>query len=554
MNHKPSRDETSQPSPHRACDLDYRNRENLFRIAEGQIFDLVIIGAGITGAGIAREAAGRGLTVAVVEARDLASGTSSRSSKMIHGGVRYLAQGDVALVRESARERQILRRIAPHLARLTPFLLPTRTARGLAKFRTAMWTFEKLGQIPKAEHHRVWNRSDLQEKEPTAAVESATGGVVYFEFLTDDARLTLANARSAAGDGALVLTYAPVRGVLLEQGRAVGVRCQGTLPGEALEAIVRGRQIVNAAGPWVDAIRALEDPAAPPKLSLTKGVHVVVPHERLPLARTVLMNAADRRPVFAVPRQHVTYVGTTDTFHAQSDRWPEITAADADYLFEAAERSFTTRPLKLTDVVSSWSGIRPLVSQKGKSPSEISRRDEVWVGPGGILSIAGGKLTAYRAMAQRVVDRVAEQLGAPSRQQDQSRPLIGGDFSAPAPDPDAIAESTQEGRLLELYGSEATDVRGDSPAPSLEAEVRQAVLREGALRLEDFWIRRSGRAHFDVDAGLKVLDRASSEMARLLDWSEQRCASERAACHDLHQTNNAVFLEGREPLPPGEPR
>ena len=531
-------------STQRPGDLDFRDRPSLFRALEERPFDLIVIGGGITGAGLARSAAGRGLRVALLEARDLASGTSSRSSKMIHGGLRYLAHGDVSLVREAATERQILRRIAPHLARFTPFLLPTRSAAGMAKFRAAMWAFEKLGQVPPNERHEVWNAKDLASREPLAATKENSGAVLYYEFLTDDARLTLANARSAAADGAQILTYAAVTRIELEAGRAVGVHCESTLDGETLGALVRGRVIVNAAGPWVDAIRALEAPDEKPRLSLTKGIHLVLPHSRLPLTRTVLMSAADKRPIFAVPRGDVTYLGTTDTFFPTSKYWPEIEAEDVDYLLDSSSRSFCVEPLTAGDVVSSWTGVRPLVSQAGKRPSEISRRDEVWTGPGGILSIAGGKLTAYRRMVERVVDTVVERLGQPATPEvSQDRPLIGGDIDAPAIDDAAKSGSQPHNRLADLYGSEAADVEADGG--DLLAEVRQAVRREGALHLEDYWVRRAGRAFFDLDAGLSVLEPASQEMAGLLDWNEETRSAEVEKCRLRHETNNALFNQAR---------
>ncbi len=528
----------------RPADLDFRDRAHHFQAIEERPFDLIVIGGGITGAGVARSAAGRGLRVALVEAQDLASGTSSRSSKMIHGGVRYLAQGDVALVREAAHERQILRQIAPHLTRFTPFLLPTHSAAGMAKFRAAMWAFEKLGQIPRLERHEVWNAKELVSREPVAAAAGTNGAVLYFEFLTDDARLTLANARSAAADGAHILSYAPVTKIALESGRAVGVHCQSSLPGETLGALVRGRVIVNAAGPWVDAIRALEAPDDTPRLTLTKGIHLVVTHARLPLSRTVLMSASDKRPVFAVPRGDVTYLGTTDTFHSTLGYWPEVEAADVDYLLEAASRSFRIDPLSAADVVSSWTGVRPLVSQAGKSPSEISRRDEVWTGPGGILSIAGGKLTAYRRMAERVVDTVVERLGkSASKEVSDSIPLVGGDFD-PAPIDDAAKAGNQPpNRLVDLYGSEAPDVKADGG--DVAAEVRQAVRREGALRLEDYWVRRAARAFFDLDAGLSTLEPASIEMGKLLEWNEETRVAEVATCRLRHEKNNSLFDRAR---------
>ncbi|MEM8607416.1 MAG: glycerol-3-phosphate dehydrogenase/oxidase [Myxococcota bacterium] len=531
----------ARPGPSgRPFDLDFRDRGPLFARAEAHTFDVVVIGAGITGAGVARSAAARGLSVALVEARDIASGTSSRSSKLIHGGIRYLAEGAFSLVRETARERQILRDIAPHLTRKAPMVLPTRSLTEKAKYRTGVALFEKLGNVPRGERHRVLNRDELEALEPLAAPRGVNGGVQYYEFVTDDARLTLANVRSAASDGALVLTYAPVVEILEEGGRATAVRCRSRLPGESLEAVVKGRAIVNAAGPWVDALRALESPSNDARLALTKGIHLVVPRARLPVHNVVVFEAADRRPVFAIPRDEVTYLGTTDTFHPEAEYWPTITQDEVDYLFAASSRTFTAEPLQPDDVVSSWTGVRPLVAQPGKSPSEISRRDETWVGPSGVLSIAGGKLTAYRAMAERVVDTLCRTLEHDVDSGDAERtPLVGGDCS-----PSALVAKRHQGsaawrRLVELYGSEATVL--DDDGGDVRAEARHAVLREGALQLEDYWVRRSVRALFDLDAGLSALQTASVEMGTLLGWSEARRQEQIDGCLARFADDNALF-------------
>ena len=256
--------------------LDFRNRDAAFAALEAATFDVLVIGAGITGAGVARDCAMRGLSVALVEARDIASGTSSRSSKMIHGGLRYMAQGDLALVHEAATERKAVEHIAPHLTRLTPFVIPAKNAAGLAKLRAGLWAFEKLGAVPKARHHEVWNRRDLAAREPAVSLEDTHGAVAYPEYLTNDARLTLANVRSAAAHGAAVITYAPVESLIVEAGRATGVVLGDALAKTPARARVHAKVIVNAAGPWVDALRRLEDPGAQNRLQLTKGVHVCV--------------------------------------------------------------------------------------------------------------------------------------------------------------------------------------------------------------------------------------------------------------------------------------
>ncbi len=488
--------------------LDLRNRDALFAALEAEVFDLAVIGAGITGAGVARDAALRGLRVALIDARDFAAGTSSRSSKMIHGGLRYLAQGDLALVREAASERAIVQHIAPHLARETPFVIPAKNAAVMAKLRAGLWTFEKLGGVAKSNRHEVWSAAQLRMREPTLAASDLAGAVVYPEYLTDDARLTLANVRSAATDGAVVASYARAGAIIRDGDKATGLEVLDTLPGgEDRQARLMARIIVNAAGPWADSVRAMEDAGSASRLTLARGVHLVIPHARLPINRTIIMNAADGRGVFAVPKGPVTYLGTTDTFHPDAEAWPPITAQDVEYLLAATNRRFAVDPITPADIVSVWSGVRPLVAQAGKSASEISRRDELWTGPAGMISIAGGKLTAYRQMAQRVVDAVELAMGRkPQASRTAVTPLIGGDA-----------------------GADIASIPG-----GVSAQAIHAVLVEGALTLEDWWVRRSGRAFFDLDAGMGALQTAADAMAPLLGWSSAEIARQVAICRDQH--------------------
>jgi glycerol-3-phosphate dehydrogenase len=522
--------------------LDLRDRDGLFSALEGAAFDVAVIGGGITGAGVARDAAMRGLAVALIEAEDFASGTSSRSSKMIHGGLRYLPMGDLALVREAASERKVVQAIAPHLARETPFVMPARSTGAIARLRAGLWTFEKLGGVSRKNRHEVWSAAELAEREPAVASEGLAGAVVYPEYLTDDARLTLANVRSAAAHGAFCLNHARVSAIVTEGGRATGL---DVADGEGRRARLSARLIVNAAGPWVDALRALEAPGAAPRLKLSKGVHLVVEHARLPVRRTVILPAADRRSVFAVPKGAATYLGTTDTFHPDAELWPEITGADARYLLEAAARCFATPALTFADIVSAWSGVRPLVGEEGKSASDISRHDEVWDGPAGVVSIAGGKLTAYRRMAERVVDRLEQALGRkPSVCRTAEAPLPGGE-SSPEAARAALARAglpeTAAERLGWLYGSEAEAVAADGG--DVAAESRRAVLVEGALTLEDYWARRSARAWFDVAGGAGALAPAAAAMAPLLGWDAAEQQRQIAACQAIRARNLAFTAE-----------
>src|SRR5512143_686539 len=282
-------------------DLDLRDRAKLFSTLGAEPFDVAVIGGGITGAGIARDAAMRGLSVVLLEARDFAAGTSSRSSKLVHGGIRYLAQGDMALVREAALERKTVRDIAPHLARRTLFIVPARNRAAIATFRTGLWTYEKLGSVEADDRHQLWNTKRLAQEEPALATEELSGAIVYPEYITDDGRLTLANARSAAAHGAIVANYAEVTAVECANGVAQALTVTDRT-NEGITAHVKARVIVNAAGPWADHIRKLERADADSRLALTKGVHLVVSRQRLPINHTITMTAADKRGVFIVPR------------------------------------------------------------------------------------------------------------------------------------------------------------------------------------------------------------------------------------------------------------
>ena len=517
--------------------LDLRNRRSDFARLEAKIFDILIIGAGITGCGVARDAAMRGLNVALIDADDVGAGTSSRSSKLIHGGLRYLAQGDVFVVKEAAVERRAVRAIAPHLAQIMPMVIPIRGKKGMARMRAAMWTYEKLGQVPDNERHEVWEPDRLKAEEPHMLTDGLYGAVVYPECVTDDFRLTLANARSAAGHGALVVTYARAEDLILENGKCVGASVAGTLPGEDRAARVRARMVVNAAGPWVDAIRRMEDPKAKKKLQLTRGIHLVVERDRLPINRTIIMTASDRRGNFAIPRDSFVYIGTTDTFHADPEYWPEITREDIDYLLGPVNETFDIEPITGADIVAAWAGIRPLLGAEGKKPSEISRRHEIMEGRGGVLTVAGGKLTSYRSMAERVVDKCEKRMGQkPAPPPTADVPLPGGDFTETIDGLRSSIESlglgpTEAGRAARLYGSEALEIytEGDH----LPAEIRHAVEHEGALTLEDYWVRRSARARFEVDGDGASLALAAGHMSDLMDWTDDERERQIGHCQNL---------------------
>jgi glycerol-3-phosphate dehydrogenase len=497
-------------------------------------FDLIVIGGGITGAGIARDAAMRGMSVALIEANDFASGTSSRSSKLIHGGLRYLERGEFNLVRKTALERKEIHRLAPHLCEPRLMVLPLRGRSKLYGIRLGIATYERLGAVASKDAQRTWSGTSLEENEPLLNARRFPFALAYREYLTDDARLVLANVRSAVGFGAAVLNHAAVTGILREGESASGVEVRDALTGR--EFRVRGSVIVNAAGPWVEAIQRLENPGARPLLHLSKGVHIAVPASKLPIRNLVVLNTRDKRRIFAIRRSDVVYIGTTDTTYEPGARvWPEVEREDVEYLLEPLPHHFDVE-LTPDDVIGAWAGLRPLIADpQCKNPSELSRRDELLTGPLGLISVAGGKLTGYRGMARRVLRSVAERLNRSFRKiGDDEPPLPGGDFPVgleldalgAALSREAELDIDTGQRLARLYGSEARSVvaLGRRPifpgARAIVGEVRWAVEREGAATLEDVLYRRTRLPLFWADA-TRAVEPLANLLAKQLGWNHR---------------------------------
>jgi glycerol-3-phosphate dehydrogenase len=460
---------------------------------------------------------------------------------MIHGGLRYLVAGDVAVVKESASERATLHRIAPHLAQKTPYVIPTDSVRSKLILRAALWAYERLGGVESADYHEVWSKDELAEKEPLIERSRLNGAVVYPEFLTDDSRLTVATVRSAIDNGAAVATYLKATNIRKDQ--IFSIDAASTLPGENHEVTIQARAVVNAAGPWVDQVCDLEQPQ-PPRLALSRGVHLVFDHADLPVRNTVVMRTPDARRIFAVPLGQYTYIGTTDDYHPEHEYWPPVTDQDVSYLLATTQEALPEATLSPDRIVSVWSGIRPLVGDgSGRASKELSRKDEVWTSPNGLLSVGGGKLSAYRAMAERIVDTVIENhdfTAKPCSTADV--PLPGGDAEVLASDLKVVGDIQAE-RLVRLYGAEAPSLFGSADRAELvRVEVQQAVQKEGALRLEDYWARRSSRAWFDEGAGLPVLNEAATAMSELLGWDDMRKAMEIENCREIDRASRAGFL------------
>src|SRR5216117_3860637 len=516
--------------------------------------DVLVIGGGITGAGIARDAALRGFRTALVDKGDFGGGTSSHSSRLIHGGIRYLEQLDFGLVFEASHERHVLLRIAPHLVRPLPFLFPVyRGARVPGwKLVAGMWLYDLLAAFRNVRLHRWLGRKAVLRLEPGLRERALRGAALYYDAQTDDARLVIATVRSAAQAGALVANYAAATSLVKPDGRARGATVRDVFSGHPYT--VRALVVVNAAGPWVDELRRLDEPATEPLLRLTKGAHVAVPQRRLGHTHAVtLTSPIDGRVMFVLPwggaDPDLSYIGTTDTDEDASPDDVNATARDVIYLLRSANAFFPQARLSPHDVVATWAGLRPVLRpDRAVAPSEASREHHIVESAHGLLTIAGGKLTTYRVMARDVVDRVAARLheldGRPvaGRAPTDRLPLPGGEAAelevlVEAARARGASEATAR-HLIASYGSEAAAVLnlvdrdrrlGDPMVrerPEIWAEVVYAVEREMAVRVQDVLIRRLHLFYETADHGQSVVPKVTAMMKQLLGWDDFREAEE----------------------------
>lgn len=487
-------------------------REALAAMAQRRL-DVLVVGGGITGSGVALDAASRGLSVGLVESEDFAAGTSGRSSRLIHGGPRYLRRFEFGLVYESLRERWLLMRLAPHLVRPLPFLVPVRRPVPRLMFGTGLTIYDLLGTGRNVMRHR-WVQSD-EAAALVPGLARSTGGFVYWDCRTDDARLTLEVARQAAAFGALVANHAEVT-ELLGDGRVRGARVADRMTGETME--VRARVTVNAAGAWAGKVHALASNTGP-RLRPSKGVHVVLDRAAIPIRSALLVPsvAGEGSMVFVIPWGPRVFAGTTDTAYRGPLEDPPVDRADLEVVVGSVARALGDR-VSTEGVRASWAGIRPLLDTGRGSTRDLSRRHVVLEGTPGLVTVTGGKLTTYRAMAQHVVDRVCRRLGKGAECRTQSISLgLSGALPAEvaqardgmrdlAPVPGTVR------RLVERYGHDwdaaAELIREDltlgEPAvdglPVLRVELSLARTREMALTEEDVLARRTRLSTMDRDA------------------------------------------------------
>ncbi|MFX0556252.1 glycerol-3-phosphate dehydrogenase/oxidase [Maribacter sp. CXY002] len=531
-------------------------------------FDLVVIGGGITGAGIALDAASRGLKVALVEKRDFASGTSSKSTKLIHGGLRYLKQFDFWLVKEVGSERAIVHKLAPHLVLPEKMLLPLIENGSYGKWLTSIGlkVYDILAQVSGDDQRKMLDKKEALKLEPLLPKKILKGAGYYAEYRTDDARLTIENIKTSLLFGACALNYAAVTNFIYTNEKVSGVKVKDELSGE--EFSISSKYVISAAGPWVDELRGINNSKKGKQLHLTKGVHLVFPYEKLPVKQSVYFDIPDGRMMFAIPRGKITYVGTTDTNYNDDKDNVKTNLADAIYLISAVNNMFPDINLELDDIVSSWAGLRPLIHEEGKSASELSRKDEIFISDTGLVSIAGGKLTGYRKMAERVVDKIADRLATDYKTElkpcfTEKIALCGNtNFKKYKHVKKYITTIydliEQEGFtkheawfLVTTYGHQTETIleyykKGtelDKATKLVLAELEFGINYEMIQNPMDFFIRRTGRLYFDIDSIDTYLEAVIEYFKKVFKTDEQTISNWRDTLHKEIKIHSDFSLE-----------
>ncbi|HET6664254.1 MAG TPA: glycerol-3-phosphate dehydrogenase/oxidase [Acidimicrobiales bacterium] len=536
----------------------FDRNENIANLGEGT-YDLLVIGGGITGAGVALDAASRGLRTALVERHDFASGTSSKSSKLIHGGLRYLQNGDVRLVYEALRERQRLLRNAPHLVKVLPFLIPVFEGKGgiipkrLARaLGSAMWMYDLTGGLRIGKRHRRLRRDAALAHMPTLG-DRLAWAYLYYDAQADDARLTLTVVRTAALDfGATVVNHAAVTAIVKDHDGRVAGAIVDLGPGAAAEIEVRAKVVINATGVWADDVRALDEGTHPDSIRPAKGIHIAVPWHKLrnDIAAVVPVRQ-DRRSVFVVPwlapsgnddagnvvgseggEGGVTYIGTTDTDYDGDVDDPQCTPGDVAYLLDAINHAIR-EPLDENDVLGTWAGLRPLVRDASNSrTADLSRRHRVLTSASGMITVTGGKLTTYREMAEDAVDAAMAarvSIGEPvprrtRRGRTRSLALRGAEGWREAQERDAHLAGRYGGEAVVVEAMIAADhTMGEALVPGLpyrRAEALYAVRYEMAVTLDDVMSRRTRSRLLDRDAAAAAAHDVAELVATEIGWSE----------------------------------
>ena len=555
------------------------SREEMWEQVPEEV-DVVVIGGGITGAGIVRDAARRGLRVVLFEQNDIAYGTSSRSSKLIHGGLRYLESYEFSLVFESVSERRVILDLAPHLVNPLAFLFPVYQGarKSLRMISAGMWLYDGLALFRSPKRHKTLKPGEVAEEEPILRQEGLQGAPVYYDCSTDDARLTLETVIDAVRNGGIAVSWARVDALTkTEQGRVSGVVVRNIRDGSLRE--VKAHAVINATGPWTDDVLAMSGPRTSKMLRPTKGIHIVVERDRLPVEHAVvLFHPTDARVLFALPWGERTYVGTTDTDYDGLPGQEYATLEDVDYLIAAANHYFPNNRIHRDDVISTWSGLRPLIAPEAEvgdmSESQVSREHQIHIGEDGLITIAGGKLTTYRKMAKECVDTAVQILKLTGQLPEEIH--SGQTFKFPLPgavgwpeddDHDKVAEQisavcecdlshTVRRHLVDTYGMRALELAklcAKDPTllepivpgrPEIMAQVDFAVSEEMAASVSDVMVRRTQIFFRDYKQGLQSVDKVADRMAALIGWSED----EKQRSIDAYKADVALSQKWRDEI------
>lgn len=524
-------------------------RDDLKTKISNESLDLLIIGGGITGAGIALDAVTRGMKVALVEMQDFAAGTSSRSTKLVHGGLRYLKQFEIGVVSETGKERAIVYENGPHVTTPEWMMLPFYKGGTFGPFTTniGLRVYDFLAGVKKSERRKMLTPDEAMRREPLLNFKNLKGAGYYVEYKTDDARLTIEVMKKAVEKGAHAINYMKVTNLIYENKKVTGVEVEDQIDGSTQK--IYAKKIVNAAGPWVDTLREIDHSKKGKTLQLTKGIHLVFDGKRFPLRQAIYFDTPDGRMVFAIPREGKTYVGTTDTVYKGEIAHPTMTVEDRDYVLKAIDYMFPNVKIKSEDVESSWAGLRPLIHEEGKNPSEISRRDEIFISDSGFISIAGGKLTGYRKMAESIVDLVGKQLqqeegrAFPGTQTKELR-ISGGDVGGSTGFERFVNQKVSKGiqlgidenlakGLVKRYGSnvdiifdiyqrEKENVQSENMSPVVVAMLRYGIEYELVYKPVDFFIRRTGALFFNINWVKEHKDQVISYLAKVFNWSNEQ--------------------------------
>jgi glycerol-3-phosphate dehydrogenase len=537
------------------------DRNGIIENMSDGIFDLVVIGGGITGAGVARDAASRGMSVALVESRDFAEGTSSRSSKLIHGGIRYLENMEFGLVFEALSERRLLFEIAPHLVHPLRFVLPLYKGGrvGMFKMGLGMWLYDALSMFEAPEMHERLSSRETLERLPQLQVKNLLGSFVYSDAYMDDDRLVHETLRAAVRLGAQCVSYASADDAGFENGQVRSIGCTDRLTGKNFR--VQGRHFVSTVGPWTDLVAPKLLGEWKKILRPSKGVHLTFRRERLQLHQAVVM-AAEKRIVFGIPRQEMTIIGTTDTDYSGDPADVNANVEDIKYLLDVAEKYFPGAKLTADDIIASYAGVRPLVDDGAETESKTSREHVILKDPRNVTFVAGGKYTTYRRMAEQAVEAVLEDFSI----EDQIRFRLG-DTKRPLNDnatvqklEDSLRHAPHWARefsfdvekiefLVGRHGADAFKMLTSEPQADRQSgrsqedrlwslEARHAIHQTMCMNLVDFYFRRTRLFLSRMDHGLSYIAHISHVFAQELGWSdskrqEQASLLQAAIRHDL---------------------